>query len=302
MTLLREVMEQPLDPGYAAAAEHPGRPRPPVRVAVFVLAALLGGLAVTAVLQLRAPEPAAIRSRQLLETQIKERTAVVERQQNANAVLRDQIRARQSAELEASGSQELARQVDQLRLATGEAPVEGPGLVLTVKDSPQAQNPDDSDPVRGGGEPGEGRVLDRDLQVIVNGYWVAGAEAIAVNGRRLTARSAIRSAGEAILVDFRPIAPPYDVQVIGDPSTLRARFSSGASGAYLQYLVDNYGISSAYETPPKLTLNGAANLSLREASPVPSPSPSAGSLSSPSNAPGSPSPSRTSSPAPEVSP
>ena len=49
-------------------------------------------------------------------------------------------------------------------------------------------------------------MLDRDLQVIVNGLWAAGAEAIAVNGQRLTACSAIRSAGEAILVDFRPLS------------------------------------------------------------------------------------------------
>ena len=53
-----------------------------------------------------------------------------------------------------------------------------------------------------------GRVLDRDLQVMVNALWAAGAEAIAINGQRLTARSAIRYAGEAILLDFRPLVPP----------------------------------------------------------------------------------------------
>ena len=318
MTLLREVMEQPLDPGYAAAAGHPGGRGPHVRVAVFVLAALLGGLAVTAVIQLRAPEPAAIRSRQVLEGQIRDRTAAVERRQNANAALRDQIRTWQSAALAASGAQELAGRVEQLQLATGETAVQGPGLVLTVQDAPQAQKPDDSsDPARGGGEPGEGRVLDRDLQVLVNGFWTAGAEAIAVNGRRLTVRSAIRSAGEAVLVDFRPIAPPYKIEAIGDPAVLRARFAAGAAGAYLQYLIDNYGISSTYDTPAKVTLNGAGNLTLRQAAPVPSPSTATDSLSSSRTSPSrtsssrtppsrtSPSPttpSATSSHAPEVSP
>ena len=56
-----------------------------------------------------------------------------------------------------------------------------------------------------------GRVLDRDLQEIANALWQAGAEAIAINGQRLTSTSTIRAAGEAILVDFRPVAGPYEV-------------------------------------------------------------------------------------------
>jgi uncharacterized protein YlxW (UPF0749 family) len=308
MTLLREVMEQPLDPGYAAAAAHPGRPRPQVRVAVFVLAVLLGIVAVTAVVKLRAPEPAAVRSRQQLEARIRERTAAVERQQDGNAALREQIRTLQSAALEASGAQDLDRQVDALALATGEAPVTGPGLVLTVRDSPKAEPTPGDEPDRGGGEPGEGRVLDRDLQVIVNGFWSAGAEAVAVNGLRLTARSAIRSAGEAVLVDFRPISPPYQLQVIGDAAALRARFDTGAAGAYLQFLITNYGITAGYETPPRVTVPGAGNLSLREAVPAPSPSPlSSGSGSSSRPAPTtssstSGSSSTSTSTVPEVSP
>ena len=36
---------------------------------------------------------------------------------------------------------------------------------------------------------------------LVNGLWQAGAEAISINGQRLTSTSAIRFAGQAILVD-----------------------------------------------------------------------------------------------------
>ena len=105
----------------------------------------------------------------------------------------DQIRLQQSAALVAAGAQALAGQVDQLRLATGEAPVAGPGVVLTVNDAPQAQPTDDSQD-RGGGTAGDGRVLDRDLQTMVNGLWSAGAEAVAVNGRRLTVRVRVAEA------------------------------------------------------------------------------------------------------------
>ena len=59
------------------------------------------------------------------------------------------------------------------------------------------------------------RVLDVDLQSVVNGLWAGGAEAVAVNGQRLTALTTIRAAGSAILVDFRPVTSPYEVSAIG---------------------------------------------------------------------------------------
>jgi uncharacterized protein YlxW (UPF0749 family) len=87
---------------------------------------------------------------------------------------------------------------------TGEVQVlAGPGAVVTVTDAP-------------GAEAGSlNRVLDRDLQDIVNALWREGARGIAVDDERLTARSAIRSAGEAILVNYRPLQPPYVVTALG---------------------------------------------------------------------------------------
>mgnify|MGYP006206322601 CR=1 FL=1 len=53
------------------------------------------------------------------------------------------------------------------------------------------------------------------LQDIANALWSAGAEAVAINGQRLTATSTIRAAGGAILVGFRPVTGPYEVSAIG---------------------------------------------------------------------------------------
>ena len=55
-----------------------------------------------------------------------------------------------------------------------------------------------------------------------------GAEAIAVNDQRLTATSTIRKAGGAILVDFRAVACPYEIRVIG-PGDLEDRFADSAA-------------------------------------------------------------------------
>ena len=120
-------------------------------------------------------------------------------------------------------------------------------------------------------------VLDRDLQIVVNGLWAAGAEAVSINGRRLTALAAIRSAGQAILVDFRPLVPPYVVSAVGDPRGLQDRFTAGTAGGYVQIIRDNYGVGVDIATAERLDLPGAGTLQLRAAVPVASAAPSASS-------------------------
>jgi uncharacterized protein YlxW (UPF0749 family) len=122
------------------------------------------------------------------------------------------------------------------------------------------------DPRQGSGSQ-EGWVLDRDLQVVVNGLWAAGAEGITINGQRLTALSAIRSAGEAILVDYRPLSPPYVIQAVGDPEDLQSGFASDLAGSYLKALRDNYNVGATIVSKPRMTLPGNGALILHEAHP-----------------------------------
>ena len=83
------------------------------------------------------------------------------------------------------------------------------------------------------------RVLDLDLQVLANGLWQAGAEAVAINGHRLSGLTAIRSAGDAITVDYRSLTRPYRVEAIGDPRTLPARFVESPAGVWWNELAQN---------------------------------------------------------------
>ena len=68
--------------------------------------------------------------------------------------------------------------------------------------------------------PNYGIVHDYDILTLVNELRASGAEAIAVNGERLTAVSEIRCAGTLILVNWVRIAPPYEIKAIGDPEML----------------------------------------------------------------------------------
>jgi uncharacterized protein YlxW (UPF0749 family) len=153
--------------------------------------------------------------------------------------------------------------------------VRGDGAVVRVADAPAPV-----DPVTGkasGDNPG--RVLDRDLQDIANALWLAGAEAIAVNDLRLTAMSTIRSAGGAILVDFRPITAPYEVSAIG-PDGLDKRLLDSATGKRFRRYADTYRMQFGVEARKDLVLPAASDPRLRfagpTAEPAGSPSPSGG--------------------------
>lgn len=94
--------------------------------------------------------------------------------------------------------------------------------------------------------------------MIVNGLWQAGATDIAINGRRLTPTSAIRAAGEAILVNYRPMSPPYVVTAIGqDADQLAGRFRENPAGLLLEELETKYGVIWELQTAGNVTLPAA---------------------------------------------
>jgi uncharacterized protein YlxW (UPF0749 family) len=268
MTLLREVMERPLDPGYATAAARRAEGVRPTRrgLAVTLLLALIcGALATRSILELRRPQPGGDQARAALQAQVRQRTAALDAQQEQLDQLRAQVATLRARALTGTGGAQLAEQARLLAVLAGETPVTGPGLRITLADAPSSSAGGGTDP-RQGTTADQGRVLDRDLQTVVNGLWAAGAEAISVNGQRLTARSAIRYAGQAILVDFRPLVPPYVVQAVGDAAGLQTRFAAGSAGAYLQALRDNYGVQAAIVPSTNLELPGAGGSTTRFAS------------------------------------
>lgn len=111
------------------------------------------------------------------------------------------------------------------------------------------------------------RVLDLDLQILANGLWQAGAEAIAINGHRLSTLTAIRSAGDAITVDYRSLTGPYRVEAIGDPRTLPARFAETPAGAWWTELSRNRGMRFDVSEARTLNLPADPGITLRHAKP-----------------------------------
>mgnify|MGYP001791713760 CR=1 FL=1 len=274
MTLINEVMQSPLDPGYAAAADSRLRSglspatghRSPLLV---VMAVLIGSLLATSALALRAPETSASKVKAFLVGRIEASRAHDEAQSRLIAGVSREIDIAQTAALSQQNQTGLAAELSRLELAAGTVPVTGPGLVLTLDDAKTEVDPKNPvvDP-RAATGPDLGKVMATDLQNIVNGLWQSGAEAISVNGHRLTSRSAIRFAGEAILVGPRPLTRPYVITAIGEPGSLIVDFADSDGGSYLQSLKVNDKIRGDITERDLVVVPGEPALSLEHARPV----------------------------------
>jgi uncharacterized protein YlxW (UPF0749 family) len=155
-------------------------------------------------------------------------------------------------------------------------PVKGPGLLVTLANADPTA---DADPVGGGTteEDPRGRVRDGDLQLVVNALWAAGAEAVSINGQRLGPTTAIRFAGEAVLVDFRPVTNPYEVSAIGNPDTLWTDFLASPEVRSLAVISESFGLRFDFARRDELHLPAASIPELRFARPegadAPTPTP-----------------------------
>jgi uncharacterized protein YlxW (UPF0749 family) len=181
--------------------------------------------------------------------------------------LRAEVTDARDALLAASAvGQRVLDQLARAERAAATVPVTGPGLLVTLANADPTA---DEDPVGGGTteEDPRGRVRDGDLQLVVNALWAAGAEAVSINGQRLGPATAIRFAGEAVLVDFRPVTNPYEVLAIGDPDALQAAFLASPEVGALAVISESFGLRFEFAREDELALPAGNLPELRLARP-----------------------------------
>lgn len=122
------------------------------------------------------------------------------------SVLENEATQRQAALDAATKARELAE------INAALVPVEGPGVVMTVVDP--------------------SRSLSTTHFVMALGELRnAGAEAVALNGVRLTMRSSFSSDANGVHLDGQPLIPPYRWEVIGEPDTIATALEIQAGSA-----------------------------------------------------------------------
>lgn len=231
--VLEDFLAQMVVDDYAdvPVAPEPSMTRGRFWLAVPVLV-LIGLLVAVSVISTRTSDDERNQTRTALADRVSSQSAAVA---SASALVEqrqaevDRLRANTLDEADLVTPEELAA-LSQQAAATE---LSGPGITVTIDDAPDA--------LAGS----LNRVLDRDLQDIVNALWQMGASGVAVNGQRLTATTAIRGAGDAILVNYTPLTRPYVITAVGTAT-------SGAEDSGLQSLLrllgDDYGLVSTTVT------------------------------------------------------
>lgn len=173
-----------------------------------------------------------------------------EQEQQALRTQIEDLEARvRTAQEQAEGSQAalagLNEQVRQAELAAGLTPVFGPGVIAEIADSNR--------PVPAGEDPARYLVLVDDLRDLVAALWAAGAEAISINGERLTARTSVSGAGASILINVTPYSPPYRIEAIG-PEGLLERYLADPTFAIVNQRIEAFGLEFATVAQDELHL------------------------------------------------
>lgn len=115
----------------------------------------------------------------------------------------------------------LKEEYDRALVLSGLKDVKGDGVIITVGD-----NPNES-------------VSDLELLDLINTLKSVDAQAISINEERVVAMSEIKLADNYIIINGRPVIPPYTVKVIGDGEMIEKALSM--TGGMLQNW-ETYGL------------------------------------------------------------
>ena len=205
---------------------------------------------------------AALAQERVREEQLPGRTAelidLVRRRQDSIAALSADVRtlgrrladAQNEAGRESRELRAVIADIERLRGPVGLGGVQGPGLVVELSDSAQVATTR--------GELTDFRIQDVDIRLVVNSLWAAGAEAVAVNGRRVTSTTAIGEAGDAVLVNFTAVSSPYRIESIGHPEALRQGMAESEIAERFDVWTEVYGLGYSVRAADELTLPGLA--------------------------------------------
>jgi uncharacterized protein YlxW (UPF0749 family) len=246
MGLLNYITATSLDEDYAHVSKRRGtngKPRKasPGTVGLVVLA-VFGALVATAAVQTSRNADESASSRESLVRQVNERKAQVTAQRATIASLTRTVAALQDNNLAATTQgRAVQARLRRLGVLSGSVPAKGPGIRVVVDDAPGATQDNQ-------------QVLDQDLQKLVNALWLVGAEAISINGHRVSSLTAIRQAGSAITVNFISLRRPYTISAIGNENQMGAKLLDTEGGKTWLTLRASFGLQFDVNSEDSMTL------------------------------------------------
>jgi uncharacterized protein YlxW (UPF0749 family) len=180
--------------------------------------------------------------------------ATVQNLERVNADYRNRVAADRTeiSALEAAAagrstaSRQLAAQVEDLRAHAGLTRLHGPGEVVTLGD----------------GKPNSSSVANtnylvtfQDVQDVINLLYQGGAEAVAVNGRRMSPASRVAGRGEAVVIDQGPpLQSPFSIAAIGNRGEMETLLADPSSLGDLKARQRDFALQLAWQGNGDLNL------------------------------------------------
>jgi uncharacterized protein YlxW (UPF0749 family) len=127
---------------------------------------------------------------------------------------------------------------DAMRGGAGFTALHGPGITVSLNDSPQRTTgtgtdvPENDDLV----------VHQGDVQAVVNALWAGGAEAMAIMDVRVISTSAVRCVGNTLLLHGQVFSPPFKITAIGEPTAMHRALESAEGVRQFRAAVVDFGL------------------------------------------------------------
>ena len=153
-----------------------------------------------------------------------------------------------------------AATLEKVALQAGARAVTGEAVRVVLDDAPPEVKPEGVD---------EDLLIvhQQDIQMVVNTFWAAGAEAMTVQGQRIITTTGIKCVGNSVVLHDIPYAPPYVIEAIGDPTALLAALDASPEVAIYQQYAEVYRLGWKQQRAGQVTMPAHAAPELTHARP-----------------------------------
>lgn len=116
-------------------------------------------------------------------------------------------------------------EIEQLKLISGLKDIRGPGIRFIIADNEEKQIV--------GNSIQDDIIHDSEIQILLNEFKNAGAEAISINGERVIYKSEVKCGGPIIRINGKSSANPFVIDIIGEPKTLYSSVTAKESFGWM---------------------------------------------------------------------
>ncbi|GAA6122255.1 DUF881 domain-containing protein [Bifidobacterium psychraerophilum] len=128
--------------------------------------------------------------------------------------------------------------------------IEGPGLTVTLDDSPLWEQQVDQS--GSSATINDYVVHQQDIEGVVNALWAGGAESMQIQGQRVLPTTAVRCVGNVLLLQGKKYSPPYKVSAIGPTQQMTDALDNSRTIQIYKGYVTSIGLGWSVETSDNL--------------------------------------------------